>query len=329
VFNKKDVLYAMVIVLFISAPVLSAEIYLYDDVEINSSKIVLGEIARIETDSDNVYEALSDLELGDAPRPGRSIEMNSELISLYIRNNGFNRSDFNINSNGSIKIQVSSQKLSSEGLFNKVEEALKEKIYNELEAHALKQDAEILIELLSSPGDKNIPDGEINIEFDNEIDRPAGRLNIPVKIYIDGNYYNRVFMTLRVNYLMDVYLLNKDLSRNERVNESDLAYEEKKIDFYPDELIMNLNTEIIEYGVTNRSYQKDQVLKLSMLEYPDVISFNQEVIAEFEQGSVFVTTKVKARGNGSIGEVIEVENIDTGKRIQAEVLNENRVRIIN
>ncbi len=92
---------------------------------------------------------------------------------------------------------------------------------------------------------------------------------------------------------------------------------------------MNLNTEIIEYGVTNRSYQKDQVLKLSMLEYPDVISFNQEVIAEFEQGSVFVTTKVKARGNGSIGEVIEVENIDTGKRIQAEVLNENRVRIIN
>ena len=328
-FNKKCFLYIIVIVLFLSAPVLSAEIYLYDDVEINSSKIILGEIARIETDSDNVYKALSDIELGDAPRPGRSVEMNPELISLHIRNNGFNRSDYNINSDGNIRIHVSSQNLSSEDLFNKVEKVIKEEIYKDLEAYALEQDIQISIELLSSPGDKDIPDGEINVEIDNEINRPAGRLNIPVKIYIDENYWSRVFMTLRVNYLMDVYLLKNDLTRNQRINESDLVYEETKFDFFPDKLILSLNNEIIEHGVTNRSYQKGQILKLSMLEYPDVITFNQEVIAEFGQGSVFVTTKVKARDNGSIGEIIEVENIDTGKRIQAEVLNKNRVRIIN
>ena len=329
-FNKKCFLYIIVIVLFLSAPVSSAEIYLYDDIEINSSKIILGEIARIETDSDNVYKALSNMELGDAPRPGRDVELNPELVSLYIRNNGFARNDYEIISDGNIKISVSSQELSIKTLFNLVQENIEESIYNDFDLQAIDQeDFQIVIELTSGPGDLVTPAGDISIVIPEDIKRPAGRLNIPVEIYIDDEYWNRVFMTLMINYQMEVYFLRDNITRNQKIDDNDLVIKETQIDFHPTELVLNLDNEIVQHGVTKRNYNRDEVLKLSMLEYPDIISFNQEVIAEFEQGAVFVTTKVKARDNGSIGEVIEVENIDTGRRMKAEVLNENRVRIIN
>lgn len=327
--NKKSILYAIIIVLALSTPILSAEIYLYDEAEINSSKIILGDIAEIKADSDTIYEKLASLELEDAPRPGRYVEMNPELVSLYIRNKGFARSDYQIISDGNIKIKVSSQKLSVETLFNKVEQDIRNITNDDIELQTIEQDFQIEVELLSGPGDMVTPAGDISIVIAENINNPAGRLNIPVEIYVDGDYWNRVFMTLRIDYQMEVYLFSNDISRNQKINDMDLVLKETQFDFYPTELVLNLNNEIVRHGVTSRNYQEGHILKLSMFEYPDIISFNQEVIAEFEHGAVFVTTKVKARDNGSIGEIIEVENIDTGRRMKAEVLSENRVRIIN
>jgi len=327
-FNIKNVLYAIIIVLVLIIPVSSTEIYLHDEVEISSSKIILGDIAKIETDSDTIYEKLVNLELGDAPRPGYDVEMNSELVSLYIRNNGFTRSDYNIISDNNVKIKVSSQELSIETLFNKVEQVIKNKINDNIELQAIENHFNIDLELISGPGDLVTPAGDIKISIAENIKRPAGRLNFPVEIYVDDNYWKRIFMTLRINYQMEVYLLASNISRNKEINKNSLIMKNAQFDFHPTELVLNLDNEIINHGVTRRNYRQGDILKISMLEYPDIISFNQEVIAEFEQGSVFVTTKVLARENGSIGDIIEVENIDTGRIIKAEVLNENRVRII-
>ncbi len=327
-FNIKNVLYAIIIVLVLIIPVSSTEIYLHDEVEISSSKIILGDIAKIETDSDTIYEKLVNLELGDAPRPGYDVEMNSELVSLYIRNNGFTRSDYNIISDNNVKIKVSSQELSIETLFNKVEQVIKNKINDNIELQAIENHFNIDLELISGPGDLVTPAGDIRISIAENIKRPAGRLNFPVEIYVDDNYWKRIFMTLRINYQMEVYLLASNISRNKEINKNSLIMKNAQFDFHPTELVLNLDNEIINHGVTRRNYRQGDILKISMLEYPDIISFNQEVIAEFEQGSVFVTTKVLARENGSIGDIIEVENIDTGRIIKAEVLNENRVRII-
>lgn len=327
--NKKNVLLIIILVLTLTAPILSAEIYLYDEVEINSSKIILGEIAEIDTDSNEIYEELSAIELGDAPRPGRSLEMNPELVSLYIRNNGFSRDDYEIISNGNIKIKVRSKELSGEDLFSKVEKIIREKINDNVDLEALNKDFLIDIKLISGPDNITTPAGDLKILIAEDIKRPAGRLNLPVEIYVDDNYWKRVYMTLGINYQMEVYLLENNISRNEKIEKDDLISKDTMFDFYPNELVLNLENEIFRHGVTRRNYQKGDILKLSMLEYPDIISFNQEITAEFEHGSVFVKTKVKARGKGSIGEIIEVENIDTGQIIKAEILNENRVRIIN
>lgn len=327
--NKKNVLLIIILVLTLTAPILSAEIYLYDEVEINSSKIILGEIAEIDTDSNEIYEELSAIELGDAPRPGRSLEMNPELVSLYIRNNGFSRDDYEIISNGNIKIKVRSNELSGEDLFSKVEKIIREKINDNVDLEALNKDFLIDIKLISGPDNITTPAGDLKILIAEDIKRPAGRLNLPVEIYVDDNYWKRVYMTLGINYQMEVYLLENNISRKEKIEKDDLISKDTMFDFYPNELVLNLENEIFRHGVTRRNYQKGDILKLSMLEYPDIISFNQEITAEFEHGSVFVKTKVKARGKGSIGEIIEVENIDTGQIIKAEILNENRVRIIN
>ncbi|MFW6381875.1 MAG: flagellar basal body P-ring formation chaperone FlgA [Bacillota bacterium] len=328
-FNIKNVLLAIMIILIFSMPILSTEIYLFDEAEISSYKIILGEIAEINTDSNETYEKLSAIELGEAPRPGRSLEISPELVSLYIRNEGFARSDYNIISEDNIIIKVSSQELTVDKLLNKVEKLIKDEIHDNTELQALEEDFKIEIELLSGPGKKVIPAGDVSIVIAEDIEKPAGRLNIPVEIYVDNKYWDRVYMTLRINYQMNVYLLDKDLSRNQAIDDDDLVLKEKEIDFYPIELVLNLDTEIVQHGVSIRNYQKGEILRLAMLEYPDIISYNQEIIGEFEQGSVYVTTKVKARGNGSIGEIIEVENVDTGKIMKAKVLNENRVRIIN
>lgn len=325
----KNILYTIIIVLVLITPVSSTEIYLYDEVEINSSKIMLGDIAKIETGSDTVYEKLVNLELGDAPRPGYDLEMNSELVSLYIRNNGFKRSDYSIISDNNVKIKSSSKELSIEALFNKVENAIKNKIYDNVDLKPIEKDFNINLVLISGPGDLVTPAGDIRVSIAENIKKPAGRLNLPVEIYVDDNYWKRVFMTLRINYQMEVFLLKANISRNTGINKNNLILKDTEFDFHPTELVLNLDNEIISHGVTRRNYQQGDILKVSMLEFPDIISFNQEVIAEFEQGSVFVTTKVQARENGSRGEIIEVENIDTGQTIKAEVINENRVRIIN
>ncbi|MFN2363120.1 MAG: flagellar basal body P-ring formation chaperone FlgA, partial [Halarsenatibacteraceae bacterium] len=232
-------------------------------------------------------------------------------------------------SDGNVKIKVSSQELSVEVLFNKVEQVIKNKISDNIELKAIDKDFNVDLELISGPGDIVTPAGDIRISIAENIKKPARRLNLPVEIYVDDNYWKKVFMTLRINYQMEVYVLETDISRNKEINKNNLILKYTEFDFHPTELVLNLDNEIISHGVTRRNYQQGDILKVSMLEYPDIISFNQEVIAEFEQGSVYVTTRVQARENGSIGEIIEVENIDTGRIIKAEILNENRVRIIN
>lgn len=290
-------------------------------VEVSDSRITLGDIARIEGVEGEKLAEIASVDLGQALLPGYEREIPRELISLAIQQKGYSPASFTLHMPYKVTVKTASRRVSSDTIIAFARDYLKEKV------NCPAGRVEIIPRF--NPPDLIIPDRNYSLEIDLMGQQELkGNVSLRVLLKIDGQVYKRVYLGFEVKLLQEVFVAKRNIKKGERLVRDDFSIETREIGSFRGELITDFNNRLVKEGIVNIPITRGSILTSYYLIIPDIVSFGDVLKAEVIVGNIRVSTLVKARENGKKGEYILVENLKTGYRFKAQVINSHLVRVI-
>lgn len=149
-------------------------------------------------------------------------------------------------------------------------------------------------------------------------------IQVRVAVKINGSLQMHIVTAWRVKKIVNVLVAARDLPSRTIVSAEDFIYEPREIARI-DEVVFDVESII---GLeTKRPLSVGSVVSRSMLGKPQVIRSGDNVTILSKAGSVVVQAAGQALQSGSIGDVIRVRNLGSGKTILARIESESTVVI--
>ncbi|MDI3543384.1 MAG: flagellar basal body P-ring formation protein FlgA [Candidatus Atribacteria bacterium] len=298
---------------------LTLEVNLKGKVEITAENVVLGDVADIAYPEPEWQERLKNLDLGYLPPLGEEREIRPEEIYQRVVAQKIPQLDY-IYFSG-----ASTCKIISKGeLIGKRE--LEEKIEGQLaEIFPFAQKIEVN---LSSPKEVIIPpDGEVNITLSSSSSlKPWGTGNGTLEIYREGRIEKTLPLRFDIRVYREVVRAKGKLSRGEVISKDQVSVTLEPLDYRNEKAFSKI--EEVEGKEVKREIPAGAVLTSSFLQEETLIKRGDLVTMVAKYGGIVVTGTGKARGDGSMGDIIVVENPDSKKRLEAEVVGERMVEVV-
>lgn len=321
--KKAEIFLTTVLLIFFLSPSISAaniEITIPKDVEVKSSWITLGEIAQIEGITGEKLSNLQSVKLDKASRPGYSRMISSQLVKLILKDKGYKTDNFLFNIPERIEVKTSSQKISVDELKEFVSDHIKNNIANS---------SSILNLNISFAQDEIIiPAAEYSFAVDRKRESYRGNYSVSVDILIDGSSYKRVYLNVKAEVFQRVFVAEKRIFIGDKLRRDDFTYQKKDITDISGVIITEWDNNLIKDSILARTISKGEILTESYLKKPVIIKWGDRVRAEVRVGGITVITEVKARGRGKKGDYISVENLKSGNRFKAKIINRYLVRLV-
>lgn len=322
----KGLFYFLVIisVLFIFTNTISAEnitIRIPEEVTVTSNYITLVDIAKFENISGDSLEKLKSIQIGKTLLPGYRKAIPREQITLLIENKGFSVAEMKMDIPDMVYVKTASKRINEEILIQEAREYIKENLKYSRDKVRIK-------ERFNPPGIV-IPDKDYRIKYEySPGSKKIGSVSIQAGIYIDNKIYKKIYLGFEVRIIKEVYVAKRGIAVGERIYQSDFYLEEKDLARFRGELINDFDNKLIENGVVGIPISRGDVLTTYYLTIPTIIHAGDVLQAEIVVGGISVITPVKARQSGKKGEYITVENIKTGHRFRAQVINSHLLRLV-
>lgn len=298
---------------------LTLEVNLKEKVEVSAESITLGKIAEISYPEREWQERLENLDLGYLPPPGEEREIKPEEIYERVVAQKVSQLDYIYFSGApTCKVIAKGELITRDELERKIKEQLSE-------IFPFAQKIEVN---LSSPREVIIPpDGEINIIFSSPSSlKPWGARNGTLEIRREGRVEKTLPLRFDVQVYREVVRAKSKLSRGEVISK-DRVYSSLEVLDYRNEKAFS-NIEEVEGKETKREIPAGTILTPSSIQEETLIKRGDLVTMVAKYGGIVVTSTGKARGEGSLGDVIVVENPDSKKRFEAEIVGERMVEVV-
>lgn len=296
---------------------LTLEVNLKEKVEISAENIVLGDIAEVYYPEPEWQGRLKNLDLGYLPSPGEKREIKPEEIYQRVVAQKVSQLDYIYFSGASTcKVINKGELVGKRELEEKIEEQL-------AEFFPFAQKIEVN---LSYPEEVIIPpDSEINIALSSSF-KPWGTGNGTLEICQEGRVEKTLPLRFNIQVYREVVRVKSKLSRGEVVSKDQISVTLEPLDYRNEKAFSKI--EDVEGKEAKREIPAGAVLTPSSLQEETLIERGDLVTMVAKYGGIVVTTTGKARGEGSMGDIIVVENPDSKKRLEAEVIGERMVEVV-
>ncbi len=146
------------------------------------------------------------------------------------------------------------------------------------------------------------------------------------EVRCDGNQPWRLYLPVRVTSTRPVVVASRALARDTVLAPGDVRLADSAPASVP---AGALHDPALAVGrVLRRPADEGQALTVSQLEAPTLVRRGQEVSVEAQAGGLQVRMAGVARGDGALGDIIEVENGASGRIVQAVVRSAKSVEVL-
>lgn len=283
--------------------------------QVTGSYFTLGDIASISGDDSNRIAELSQIKLGSTPLPGRSYIFTVELLNTRLSAANADLTNIAWQVPQQFKVTALSQQIDGQRLVADAEKFLKNKLNG----------SDVLITSLSQPQDIFVPPGMV----DFNLELPYGiRYNSPTNVSIGVQVSGRTFTIAKLRFDVKKYeqvaVTSRPIAANETITPDAIIFERRDIGRMPPGYFTGLNKIL---GLTvKRQLGPGLVLNDSMVAKPIVIKRGQAVNITAKVGDIEVSTSGVALQNGSIGQFIRVQNINSKKVVNGRIIDESTVQ---
>jgi flagella basal body P-ring formation protein FlgA len=299
------------------------EIKIKEKVEVSASEITLGEIAEIRASelSAAAVKELKNLSFKSSPNPGYQKRLSRVLVDLTVQNLGYQKAQFKLQMPNTVMINRKSNLIKEAEISALVEEYL-------LSNLEFKSD-NLLIESRSSLNKVEIPAGDYELKIAENQNLSLPNTNLKLEVWQNGERLRSLFYPVEINLLLEVLTANKDLNSNSKVRKSDFELKKQKISGDPDEIVQHWSEIDLNNVKLSRPLKKGELLKFNNLKIPYVVKWGQKLNLRLKLNNIKISTFVEAKERGKIGEIITVENLNSGYQFQVEVVSPTEVKMIS
>jgi len=286
-------------------------------------EITLDEIAEIKAPelSAAAVEELRNLSFKDSPNPGYQKRLSRVLVDLTIQNLGYKKDQYKLQMPGTVIVRRKSSVITEAEIAALVEDYLKSNLDFEAE--------QLIIKSRSSLSQVEIPAGDYELKVAENQNLSLPNTNLKLEVWQNGEQVRSLFYPVKINLLLEVLTANKDLNINSKIKRSDFEIKNQSISGDPEELIKDWSEVDINNVKLSRSIKKGEVLKSSYLKVPYAVKWGQKLNLQVKVNNIHVSTFVEAKERGKIGEIITVENLNSGYQFQVEVVSPTEVKMIS
>jgi len=297
-----------------------ASIAFHSTSEVAIGRIHLGDIANIEGDS-NLVQALKTLEVGRLELPGRETHLTVNAIRNFYLRSICSLDSLDVIGSGSVTVRSRSNKIDRDSLTTLLLAFIGPKI------NGVKGvDWDINTDKL--PKEIQVPEGVFTFNFEV----PArfngrGDESATLKIDLDGKTNMRYTLPFMIRRWGNVVHTVTAIQRGQVVQTSMIKLDRVELTHQPRPMVSRLDDALGRTAL--RTIARDQDLSDTWLERPYAVREGDQIRLNVVLGSAQVSTMGVAKQNGYEGQRILVENLETHKRMQAEVSAHGEVRVVN
>jgi len=321
----KKLIFVLTVVIFllISCNAAAFQITINSEVEVSASQITLGEISKIKAPelSASGLEELKNLSLKKSPNPGYSKRLSQVLVDLSIRNLGYRKSQYQLQMPNTVMVNRKSNLIKEAEILTLIDNYLKNNLGFEAE--------QLIIESRKSLNEVKIAAGDYELKIADDQNLSLPNINLKLEVWQNGARLRSLFYPVKINLQLEVLTANKDLNSGSKIRKSDFDIKEMSISGDPDKIIRDWSQINLNNVELSRSLKKGEVLKSNCLKIPYVIKWGQKLNLRLNLNNIHVSTFVEAKERGKIGEIITVENLNSGYQFQVEVVSPTEVKMIS
>lgn len=298
------------------------EVEIGSEVEISREKITLGEIAEIKAGGLTAVklEELKNLSFKKSPAPGYKKRLTKVLVDLSIKNLGYQQNQYNLKMPQTVIVKRKSTIIKKEEIAEIVREYLNKKLNFSKEKFRL--------EAAASGRDLEIPAGEYEIKISDQQKINFPNTNLKLEIWQRDKKIRQRFYPIKIILFLDVLTAARNLTANSRIRKTDFKVEKKEIVGNPEKLISDFSELDFNNLALSHSLKKGDILNSNDLRQPIAVKWGQKLHLKVNIDKINISTFVEAKERGKIGDIITVENINSGYQFQVKVISANEVRLL-
>lgn len=185
---------------------------------------------------------------------------------------------------------------------------------------------EVVVEFRNVPNGITAPCDEYRLRIADESGKTfRGNFSLPVEIICDGKVYRRLVVSVKVRTYENVLVASAFINRNENIQTDKVISKKIETTTLPNDVIKEISQ--LNGKRTRRIINEGNILFGNAFENQPTVRRNDILDLVVNSKSIKLATRVIAKEDGSINDVIAVEEVDSRKKLKAVVLNNKTVEI--
>ena len=289
----------------------AADAILRPNVFVDGDSVTLGDLF------DNVPLDRAGKIVSRAPAPGRSTVVNAEWLKKVARSGGL---DWRATS-------VFDQAVITRNGIPVPAEMIEAEILRALNGQNLPDDPQV--EITSGGQQLIVPIGssaDVRVQ-DVSYESKSQRFTAIVEAPADSPDAQRLRVAGRVHAMIQVPVLARVVNRGEVITASDLTWQRVREEGLRRDIITDTDQIV---GLTPRqSLRGGQMISANSLQKPVAVKRGAQVMVVLKSGSMSLTARGRALEQGSVGDVVRVQNLNSNMTIEAVIEGPNLVSVIS
>lgn len=289
----------------------------HPDSSVEGPVVRLADIAELSGDTAAVKRA-GNISLGFSPLVGSSREIRRDSIRSAMLAASFSENQFSFTAAEISIVRRAGQEVSSE----RVQELVRSEIASRISTTVVRWE----VTRFDLTGSLMVPKGEIDIRADfASVRNLFQKFTVPVKLSVDGKLFRIVTATLELRAFGTVVVASRDIAMNDKLVPADLEKKEIYLSRATTDYIWN--DARLRGAMATKNIKKGDPISGDSIAAAVVVKVGDTVRIEAHSGNIKIAITGEARSAGRIGDRIAVKNLESGKVLQAIVVDEGLVRI--
>jgi len=279
------------------------------------ARIYLKDIATINAPA-HLSEKVSSVYLTYAPKPGKSKIVKGDWIDSRIRSLTF-YDQIQVQVPDQVEIIRASQIISQEDYLNH---------FSDYIAKHIGPNVRFEISRFQVKGDTPLPVGELTVNVQHQTSvNLRGYVSLSISILVNNQFIQRVGLSGWIDRFEDIVCASRPLERNHLILRKDVQLNTRNVSKIKDTYYTHID-DVIGKQI-QRKAGNGQIIYASMIETPPLIYKGDKVTIIAESRALLIKTTGIALSDGYAGEQIRVKNTMSNKVIQANVVDQNTVKV--
>lgn len=295
-----------------------ATVELRSEALVRGPEIRLQEIAEIQSADPETSRRLGAIGVGRAPLPGLSRTLDLAYLKARVALREPEAGALLYQGPAAVQVTTASRRLTG------AEQV--EAVRRELLALRAAPGGELSVQAATLPPDLVLPAGEpeLRVRLSPGAERGSGVVSATLEAWVDGSLARTVSVPVRVAVLEEVLVAARTLPRQQPLTAADVRVERRSL--RPGQEPLREPAAAVGQRA-RRTIAQGESLLVPMLERPPAVRRGQRVLLTVEGRGLKAVARGEAREDGSVGQLIRVKNLASGREIYGRVAGDQDVRV--